>query len=175
MPTKPQKRNSRHAIVGRFFRGLPVTDALEPLRIVVNKSDLAKARRLDPNNCVFAQACRRLYDSHAVLVLRKVAYVELPDEKGRRIVNRFMISASTSEKIAEFDKTGEAPEGGFIFNAPSANKRMDAERAYGAKYKKAVAAGTHIPKKAPPKSRKVIRTMLGVRDGRGKLGINYAF
>ncbi len=172
----PRKPTGRAAIVGRYFRGLPVIDAEEPLRIIVNKSDISKARRLDPNNCVFAVACRRLFDSHAVLVLRKTAYVELPDERGRRVVNRFCIATSTSERIAEFDKTGEAPEGGFIFNAPPDSKKMDAERTYGAKRKQAIRAGTHkVKSRAGGKSSKVVRTMLGVRDGRGKLGINYAF
>lgn len=172
---KRKKLNSRQAIVGRYFRGLPVVDADEPLRIIVNKSDIAKARRLDPNNCVFAQACRRLYNSSAVLVLRRTAYVELPDDNGRRSVHRFIISTETSEKIAAFDKTGEAPEGGFIFNPPSPFKRMDAERVYAAKRKRAIKAGTHKVKHRPGGKSKLSRTMLGVRDGRGKLGINYAF
>lgn len=169
-----KRLNSRQAVVGRFFRGLPVVDATESLRIVVNKSDIARARRLDPNNCVFAQACRRLYDSHAVLVLRKTAYVELPDDSGRRVVNRFIISENTSEKIVTFDKTGEAPEGGFLFNAPTASKTMDAERKYALKHKGDIRSGRHTPKKRTKQTR-ISRTMFGVRDGRGKLGINYAF
>lgn len=171
---KKQSLTGRHAVVGRFFRGLPVVDAAEPLRIVVNKADIKNARRLDPNNCVFAQACRRLYDSHAVLVLRRTAYVELPDDNGRRVVNRFTISTETTEKIAKFDKSGEAPEGGFVFNKPSVSQKMGNKQLYSNKYRKEVRAGTRRITPSTP-NRKSLRSMLGVRDGRGKLGINYAF
>lgn len=163
--------------VGRFFRGLPVVDATEPLRIVVNKQDIKGAKRLDPNNCVFAQACRRLFNSHAVLFLRRTAYVELPDEKGIRVVNRFILSHETCEKIHHFDKTGEAEEGGFILNPPTASTTIAGKRKYTKKYKKAIASGQHVPekRKSNKKNRRFLKTMEGIRDGRGKLGINYAF
>lgn len=165
----------RQAVVGRYFRGLPVIDATESLRVVINRADIAKARKLDPNNCVFAQACRRLYDSHAVLVLRRTAYVELPDDNGRRTVNRFVLSDETNGKIVRFDKTGEAPEGGFLFNAPSKSNTMDAKAKYGKAYDRAVRNGSHKVKATGKPNKKALRAMIGVRDGRGKLGINYAF
>lgn len=165
----------RQAIVGRYFRGLPVIDATEPLRVVVIKQDIKGAKRLDPNNCVFAQACRRLFDSHAVLILRSTAYVELPDSRGRRVVNRFVISNETRDKIIAFDKTGEAPEGGFIFNAPSGSQGMEAKAKYHKRYANELRNGQRdlpVPRGA---SKRMSKTMLGVRDGRGKLGINFAF
>lgn len=168
------KHVGRQAVVGRFFHGLPVVDATEPLRIVVNKTDLRKAKPLDPNNCVFAQACRRLFESHAVLILRRTAYVELPDSKGKRKVNRFIISDDVRDRIVRFDKTGKANEGGFIFNAPAESQRMDAKQSYGSKYRKAISSGKHRISHTKP-NKKHARAMLGVRDGRGKLGINYAF
>ncbi len=172
----PRKKNSgRQAVVGRYFRGLPVVDATEPLRVMINSADKQKARRLDPNNCVFAQACRRLYDSHAVLVLRRTAYVELPDSRGRRVVNKFVISSQTKDLIALFDKTGEAPEGGFVFLAPSPSKTMDAHRKYNEKYRREIGNGHRTVTRTNKKNAKYERTMVGVRDGRGKLGINYAF
>lgn len=175
MPKKFRKPVGRQRTVGRFFRGLPVVDATEPLRIVVRREDIAKGRRLDPNQCVFAQACKRMFDSHTVLFLRRVAYVELPDAKGKRLVHRFVISNSTADRIAHFDKTGEHPEGGFVLNAPSKRRTMEGIAAYEAKYRQAIAEGKHVPKSGVRRpGTRYLRTMQGVRDGRGRLGINYA-
>lgn len=166
----------RPAEVGRFFRGLPVVDATESLRILVNREDIKRAKRLDPNNCVFAQACRRLFNSHAVLFLRRYAYVELPDEKNVRMVFRYVIPNATVDKIVHFDKTGEAAEGGFILNAPPKSMTIGAHRAYSRRYAKEVASGKRVPQQGVRrKNRFAIKTMEGVRDGRGKLGINYAY
>lgn len=170
----PARRRPADAVVGRFFQGLPVIDAAEPLRVVVNRADVAGARKLDPNNCAFAKACRRLFDAHTVLVLRRTAYVELPDRNGRRIVNRFVISNATADKIITFDQTGEFPEGGFIFSAPPPSKTMDAHVKYAREYARREKNGHKATvKRAKPRRSKV--TLSLVRDGRGKLGINYAF
>lgn len=166
----------RQAVVGRYFRGLPVVDATDSLRVVVIKQDIRGAKRLDPNNCVFAQACRRLFDSHAVLILRSTAYVELPDDQGNRVVNRFIISNETRDKIAVFDKTGEAPEGGFVFNAPVRSQRMDSKAKYHKEYARDIRNGDRSqPVPRGLKHKRMQKTMLGVRDGRGKLGINFAW
>lgn len=171
---KAKTTPSRHKEVHRFFRGLPVVDAEDTLRIVVSRQDIKSATRLDPNNCVFAQACRRLFNSHAVLFLRRTAYVELPNEKGIRQVNRYVISGDTAAKIAHFDKTGEAAEGGFLLLPPSPSKTMQAHKAYNVKYRQDVYYGRRTPKPHGPLKARKSRTMFGVRDGRGKLGINYA-
>ena len=168
-------KGGRQAVVGRFFRGLPVVDADEPLRIILNNADIKNARKLDPNNCAFAQACRRLFDSHAVLFLRRTAYVELPDSKGKRKVNRFIISPEMASRIAEFDKTGKCDEGGFILNPPNASKKLGLAAAYERKRRAAIASGDLKPKRRNKPNKKYAKAMLGVRDGRGKLGINYAF
>lgn len=172
--SKAKTTSNRNREVHRFFRGLPVVDAEDTLRIVVNRQDIRGATRLDPNNCVFAQACRRLFNSHAVLFLRRTAYVELPNEDGIRQVNRYMISHETAQKIAHFDKTGEAEEGGFLLLPPTPSKRMEAHKAYSLKYRNDVAYGRRTPKRHGPIKERKSRTMFGVRDGRGKLGINYA-
>lgn len=165
----------RQAIVGRFFRGLPVLEATEPLRITVLREDIGKATRLDPNKCVFAQACKRLFDSHAVLFLRRRAYVELPDSRGRRVVFRYIIDNEMLEKIVTFDKTGVAPEGGFVLQPPSVSMTIEAHTKYWKAHKAALRAGTKKrgPSRGPSRTR--AKAMSLVRDGRGKLGINYAF
>lgn len=179
MPKKGTKNRINHGgrpvEVGRFFRGLPVVEATEPLRIVVNKSDIKSGKRLDPNNCVFAQACKRLFNSHAVLFLRRTAYVELPDSKGIRQVHRFMISKETADKIHHFDKTGEADEGGFILNPPPISRTIEAHKTYTKRYNREIATGKRTPQRGVRRKSRFIKTMEGVRDGRGKLGINYAY
>lgn len=171
---KAKRNRGRQAIVGRYFRGLPVIEAAEPLRIIVNSVDKGKSKRLDPNNCVFAQACKRLFNSHAVLFLRTTAYVELPDSKGRRTVNRFKIPVETRNAIVTFDKTGEAPEGGFIIVPPTKCNTMSAHTAYSKRYQEELRTGKRkITRRYKPS--RVRATLANVRDGRGKLGINYAF
>jgi hypothetical protein len=175
LPRKQKKPLGRHQLeVHRFFRGLPVVDATEPLRVVVNKTDIRTAKRLDPNNCVFAQACRRLFNSHAVLFLRRTAYVELPDSRGRRVVNRFKITPTVFDRIVKFDKTGEADEGGFLLKPPVPSQRIEAHAAYAKRYRRELYEGKRTVKATRPNKR-YQKGMLGVRDGRGKLGINYAF
>lgn len=174
--TGRQNHGGRPQQVLKYFRGLPVIEATEPLRIVMNRDDIKKGKRLDPNNCAFAQACRRLFNSHAVLFLRRTAYVELPDAEGIRKVHRFCISSSVANAIAQFDKTGEAPEGGFLLKAPPPSRLMNTHRAYSDKYRAEIASGKRVPlarqRKRPTR---YLKTMEGVRDGRGKLGINYGY
>lgn len=174
--TNARKRNpGRQAVVGRFFRGLPVLEATEPLRITVLRQDIAQAQRLDPNNCVFAKACKRLFDSHAVLFLRRRAYVELPDSKGKRVVFRYIINDEMLDQIIAFDKTGIAPEGGFVLNPPSPSTTIDAIHKAWKRHEADLRAGKKRkgPTRGPSKVR--AKAMSLVRDGRGKLGINYAF
>lgn len=129
--TKHTKRNgtgrSREQLdaLDRFFHDMPVIDARGHLRLFVTQEDIAEARRRDPEHCVFANACRRLFGSSAILFFRTIAYVDLPDENNVRSVERFYMTPRTQKRIAEFDKTGVAPPGGFLLNKPSTSRTLE--------------------------------------------------
>lgn len=113
---------------GRFSRewdGVPVTDAEHELRVFANTQDIATAVRGDEKHCVFANACRRIYGAKRVAFCRTVAYVELEDEQGKPRIERFCITESMREALAEFDRTGKAHPGGFLLSPPSKGNRLD--------------------------------------------------
>lgn len=123
-------KTQRQQVLERFFRGLPVKEAEMPLLVVAEKSDVANATPGDPANCAMSQACKRLYNSTAVVFFRSIAYVDLPDENGERAVHRFVLNGVTRENIIEFDRTGEFPAGGFRLTPPNNASTLDARRQY---------------------------------------------
>jgi len=152
----------------RYFGGLPVIDATESLRIFVNREDIETASPKDPEACVYAQACRRLYGSNTVVFLRTKAYIDLPDEKGNRAVHRFDLGAKVRAQIRLFDQTGEASPGGFLLSAPSPTQTLDYQREY-TKIKRARKALGITPKRrAAISGYTTIHGKLDeVRNGRG--------
>lgn len=165
------KHGPRHTILKGYFGNIPVIDAKENLLVIPNGTDVKRAKRGDPSNCALSQACKRAYNSKAVLFLRSQAYIDLPSSHGNRRIYRFTLGRETREAIAEFDKTGTFPEKGFRLAAPSAGKRMKALRAYFRKYAKAVKNGTRKPKKrAGSRKSRVMLSLQGVRDGSGVVG-----
>ena len=161
-------------VLTRYFGGMKVIEAKEPLRVFANKADKQKATQGDPKSCVLAQACKRLYGSSAVVILKTKAYVDLPDENGVRYVNRFSVGTKTERQIVEYDKTGEFPPGGFTFASPSKCDQLDNDRVYQKERARRIRNGEH--KVDPKKSallkgvaREVKKTakLSGVRDGSG--------
>lgn len=159
--------------VERFFGGMKVEEATEPLRIFPNEADIIAAKQGSPEECVIAQACHRLFGSSAVLIFKSVAYVDLPDATGIRKVNRFYVPKALSRQIVEYDKTGKFPSNGFTLLPPPESERLDYDRKYQAERAKRIKNGDH--KVDPQKSallkgtvRGVKAAMLtGVRDGSG--------
>lgn len=160
--------------ITRFFGGMEVIEAKESLRVFANKTDKQNANQGDPESCVLAQACGRLYGSSAVLIFKTIAYVDLPDENGVRYVNRFSLGAKTTRQIVEYDQTGEFPPGGFVFAPPSKHSQLDNDRAYQKERKRRIQNGEHKvdPKrsallKGVAKGIKQTALLTGVRDGSG--------
>jgi len=158
----------KHNIVERFFDGQPVVDAKRDLRVFVTQRDIQKGRRKEPRNCVFVQACHRLFGSNLAAFLRMTAYVDLPDARGRLKVNRFILSKDVRKQIAKLDKTGKADPGGFLLRAPSPGCTLAHKMAYARKREREIESGKRIvePRRrlrnAKPKA-----MGLEVRDGRG--------
>ena len=166
------KKNGRigkgtQAEVSRFFNGLPVVDAKEPLRVFINQNDIRKAKPKDPTCCVYANACKRLYNSRAILFLRRTAFVDLPNAKGERVVNRFLLNKEVMERIERFDKTGEAHPGGFNLRAPHPKGTLEYVRKTSLERKARIRAGTHKVKPHGPNKR--VDDAGDVRTGKGHI------
>lgn len=162
--------------IERFWKGLPVEDAKTPLRVIVKPADIETAQRKDPEHCVFANACKRLFDSSAVVFLRSYAYVDLPNEKGERIVNRFRLERDARAYIKHFDKTGLAGPGGFLLSAPPPSQTLEAGRQYSKARRQRIINGQHkangtyekaARKRAKARKHPVHIDELLVRDGMG--------
>jgi len=114
------------AILKREFQGIPVVDAKHELRIFIKEEDLCSAVRKDQFCCVYAQACKRSYDAQRVIILRTIAYVELPQTDGKRKIERFYMTEAMQEVVRKFDR-GEPIEAGtcFILSPPPPGRTMD--------------------------------------------------
>lgn len=160
-------RRLEQQVSERYFEGLPVIDAKDNLRVFVTAQDIRRAKPNDPEHCVYAEACRRLFGATKIVFLRTKAYVDLPDESGRRFVNRFEIHRYVREQIIRFDQTGEAAPGGFLLSAPSPSQTLNAQRDYGRKFRDRAETGD-VKRRAQMSGVRVVSgTLLGVRDGRG--------
>lgn len=164
MPQKLSPRGrgkkGRDAIL-RLFHGVPVRDAKHPLRVVPLARDIRGAKTKDPQNCVLARACRRMFRTSTILFWRSVAYVELPDERGKPHVERFVLSQHMRENIALFDRTGKADPAGYTLNPPAIGQTLEHKRRYQAEW----------ASKAQPKRNKRIHVSgnFEVRDGHGQV------
>jgi len=115
--------------LSRVFEGLPIVDAKSDLRIVILQNDINKGKPKDFDACVFAQACKRVFHSKKVILMRSIAYISLPDENGVYRVERYHISPAGMKVIADFDR-GIMPKAGtsFVFRAPHASGTLDGMR-----------------------------------------------
>ena len=157
-PKKPRgKTATHHKILKRFFGGLPVVDSKQELRVFANDSDVDEATPKDPQHCVFANACRRQFGSHKVAFFKHIAYVELPDNKGNKRIERFTLPNVTTRSIIEFDKTGKANPGGYFLRSPVGTKTLEASLAVNR---------ARIREPASPTKRK-LKKQEDVRSGKG--------
>jgi hypothetical protein len=112
--------------IRRTWGDVPVVDAAKELRVFIAPEDLEGASPKDPAYCVFARACRRTFHATKVLFFRSVAYVELPDQQGRRRVERFIMGDSMRGLIESFDRgEGVIPEGGFVLKVPRPSRTLE--------------------------------------------------
>lgn len=113
------------SILKRMFGDLPVRDARHELRVFALPCDIKDAKTGDPSQCVFAKACHRLFDAKKVFFFRSVAYLDLLQDDGNRVIERFIVPEKVKNLIIEFDKTGICPPGGFVLEPPTLSQRLD--------------------------------------------------
>lgn len=115
--------------IRRLWGNMEVLDAETNISVIIRPEDVSDAVAKDPGACVFAQACKRTFDARKILFFRTVAYVEMPNEDGRRIVRRFRLTSGTRALIEAFDRgEGVIPGGGFILKSPSKGARLEYKR-----------------------------------------------
>jgi hypothetical protein len=114
--------------LNRMFKGMPVRDATGNMLISVVPADEVGAKPRDATDCVYAKACKRMYDSSAVLFFKRVVYVDLPEEDGTRVVRRFFASSKMTNAITEYDKTGTFKAGTYLLTAPGKGRSLEAHR-----------------------------------------------
>jgi hypothetical protein len=147
------KRQNAH---NRVFRGMPVRDGKSNIRVQPNKQDIKKAVPGDPTHCAYAECLRRQYDASNVWVFKTVAYVQLLDESGKPIVERYAIHEEARWYLDRFDNGEKIHPAGFVLQAPTESDRLD----HITEYKRQIAAerkarGEKV-KKYPQRAAKII-------------------
>jgi hypothetical protein len=143
-----------------MFQGRPVEEAKRALRVFPNANDADTAIQKDPAHCAFANACRRMFGSHEVVFFRTIAYVELPDGKGRGAthIERFYLPKAVRRQIIEFDRTGRFVADGYALAPPTfgytLEHRAALNDAYRASGRAAKAAADRRPEPADVRSGK---------------------
>lgn len=150
----------------RMFHGLPVVDAEAPLRIFPIAADISGAKIKDPENCILARACKRMFGSKSILFWRTTAYVELTDENGTPRVERFKLSGYARKAIEKFDKTGIANPAGYTLSPPAPGVSLECQRLQHQARREAIASGAI---KNKYRRRKFTTHEFEVRDGCGQV------
>jgi hypothetical protein len=119
----------------RVFQGMEVLDAKANIIINAKAEDFEGAHPNDLENCVFARACHRLYDSTTMVFMATLAYVDLPDENGNRKVYRFQLGEKFKAAIKEYDESKGAKfsPGVYTLLAMPICKTLDRQRERGIK------------------------------------------
>ena len=114
------------AVVQRYLGKLPMVDAKSDIRLYVEECDCVIADRKSPSTCVLAQSARRLLGCDRVLVWRRRAYLDLPQENGTRAIERFSLSKAATDMLSNFDK-GDKPTFGqlIVLKAPCKSQTLD--------------------------------------------------
>lgn len=133
---------STRSTIRRYFGDLEVVEAEKEIRIQPNEQDIKSAVVGDPENCVFSQACRRMWSANIVLFFGTIAYVDLLDADGKRRVERFRISPAGQRYIRAFDAGEPVDPKGFALLPPRPSETLEAECRKNTRARRALLVGT---------------------------------
>lgn len=125
------------------FGELPIVEAKADTIVYVSRNEIDHSIRMDPHNCVFSNACKRAFGSRAVLFYPTIAYVDMLDAEGNRVVMRFKVTGKTREALERFDQDGDTAEATFVLSAIPKGQRLADMARNRRKRKRAMKAGTH--------------------------------
>jgi hypothetical protein len=118
------------AVRRRTFDGKPIVDAEHNFSLIIRESAVRAARdkQKDAGHCVIAEACRdQVGEDITVAIFRRVAYVELPNAKGKREVRRFILDPAAASIVAAFDRGRHVRTDVVVtLKAPRDGQRLDA-------------------------------------------------
>ncbi|HET9374288.1 MAG TPA: hypothetical protein VFO40_04910 [Chthoniobacterales bacterium] len=109
----------------RKFARLPIREARASLHVQPNKWDIKDAVKEDPENCAYARCLRRTLECQHVFVFKTVAYIETLDEKGRPVMQRYIVRHYAREYLLRFDGGEKVEPGGFVFHAPNRSRTLN--------------------------------------------------
>lgn len=173
--SKFSNQHLRQEVLRKCFGDVPVKDAKRDLHVQPTPEDFSNGVPRDPGNCGFSRTCQRAFGSKLVLFLARVAYVDLLDDKGNRVVNRYLIDERGVAIIKQYDalsKNGELPVGfvpsGFTLKAPPPGATLEAIRASSRRdreaRREALIKGTLIERKSRGPNKKHKVTQMHVRS-----------
>lgn len=157
----------------RIFKGMRVVDADDSILISPNDDDALSAVAGDPTRCTVARFFQRAYGSSAVVVLRTVAYVDLAEPSGERVVRRFKVPTQTLEYIIRpNDEHGRPIPGTYKLLPPTPGQRLEHQakikRAGDQRRREARIKGELRRPKSPGRPGKRGQSTIGIlRDGGG--------
>lgn len=123
-PIAKKKRRYETRARARAFKGIPVREARASIHVQPNQDDISRATKESPTNCAYARCLRRVFDAPNVFVFKSVVYVETLDEKGKKIMERYMVKKYAREYIIRFDGGEKVEPGGFVFHKPARSKTL---------------------------------------------------
>lgn len=167
--------------VREIFGDLEIIEAKTDFIVYVTAEEQETSVRGDPNNCMFATACKRAFGSKGVLFYPTVAYVDMldPNDSSRRIVMRFRLPTTTRKKLEDFDAV---PPGGlkgreatFILKAVPKTHTLAAQAKHSKRRRRLLQMGkAEVSPTRSEGSKKGHQTrrakaLMGVRSGAGQI------
>jgi hypothetical protein len=113
----------------RKFKNIPVREARAAMHVQPNRDDIRGATKEDPENCAYARCLKRTLDCKNVFVFRSIAYVETLDERGKPVMERYMVRSYAREYLLQFDGGEKVEPGGFVFHVPNKCRTLNAKMA----------------------------------------------
>lgn len=110
--------------------GMPVRDAEQSILVQPTAGDIERGVRGDPENCAYAQCVKRMLKTSVVFVYHTVAYIEVLNERGDNVLERYVIQDGTKEYLETFDANKNVKPAGFKLKAPEYSKTLDYKASY---------------------------------------------
>jgi hypothetical protein len=107
---------------------IPVIDSKLNTAIQPNEDDIKNAVPEDPTRCMYAQACKRMFGSQLVWIMRTRAYVELKGKGGHPQLHRFVLRKPAIANIRNFDAGKSASAETIVFASPPKKERIEVMR-----------------------------------------------
>src|SRR5262249_2764086 len=106
---------------------IPVVDAKFDTLIQPNQSDIDNGVPKSRTACMYALACKRLFESEFAVIARTVAYIEIKGKNGKPQVWRFIIRDPAKIQIEDFDAGATVTSEAVVFAAPKGRHRFGYE------------------------------------------------